>query len=231
MLTEVYFNGDTFSDILSDIQSQFKNTNNEDLLRDLVEIFKVYIFGAWKSLFKDNFYLSTANGDSLDLWGYILGINRYFPKEATGEDYNYFNFDNKRFYQMIFYNPVTPEFDTLSDDSFREILLLLLQKQYISNNLQSVNNFLNDFFSQYGGIRLQDSTDMIGSYVWFLGLIPDYLVYYISFKDILPRAACLGQGVGQNFNRYFGFETGDVDYDVNYVGAFYNTNFIDVALI
>lgn len=231
MFNEAYFNGIGLKEVINDIQAQFRNTNNEALLDDLVKLFEMYIFNAWKSLFKDNFYLSTANGDSLDLWGYILGMSRFFPADSTSEEYNYFNFDYKRFDRLIFYSPSNPAYSTLSDDAFREILLLLLQKQYISNNLQSVNNFLNDFFSQYGGIRLQGSNDMISSYVWFLGLVPDYLVYYIFYKDILPRAACVGQGIGQNFNRYFGFETGDIDYDVNYVGAFYNTNFIDMALI
>ena len=231
MVTTAYYNGEVFNEIVSQIQSQFKNTNNEALLADLVEIFKTYIFEAWKSLFMHNFYLSTANGDSLDLWGHILGISRFFPGNVDGEDYNYFNFDRERFYQLIFYNPAQPEYNTLSDEGFRKILLLLLQKQYIKNNLQDVNDFLNEYFAEYGGIRIQDSLNMKNGFVWFLGVIPDYLRYYILFKDILPRAACVGQGVGQDVNRYFGFETNDLNYNLSYVGAFYNTNFIHPALI
>ena len=226
-----YFSNEVFVGIVAQIQSQYKNTNNEYLLRDLVEIFRIFVFEAWKSLFFHNFYLSTANGDSLDLWGNILGLNRQFPSENVNKDYNYFNFDDKRFYNLIFYNPTQPEYASLDDESFRKLLLLLLQKQFIDNNLDSANEFLNRFFEEYGGITIQDSTNMESGFVWFLENVPAFLKYYLVNKDVLPRPACVGMGTGNNKNRYFGFATGDVLYDIQNVGAFNSTNFINAALI
>ncbi len=228
---EGIFSNGTFVRIVSEIQAQYKNTNNEDLIRDLVEVFRIFIFEAWKSLFLHNFFLATANGDALDLWGNILGLSREFPAEAIGKDYNYFNFDNKRFHQLIFYNPSAPEYAFLSDEGFRDLLLLLLQRQFIKNDTNSVNAFLDNFFAKYGGVNIEDSTDMSRSFTWFSENIPQFLRYYILYKDVLPRPACVDMGVGNNKNRYFGFETEDINYNAKCVGAFNATNFINVGLI
>lgn len=228
---EGIFSNEVFVNIILEIQAQYKNTNNEDLLRDLVEVFRLFIFEAWKSLFLHNFLLRSANGDALDLWGNILGLTREFPAEAVQKNYNYFNFDNKRFYQLIFYNPAQPEYAFLSDEPFRKLLLLLLQRQFIENDIEKVNAFLEEFFAEYGGVRVDDSTDMSRSFTWFLENIPAYMRYYLTNKDILPRPACVGMGVGNNRSRYFGFVTQDIEYNSKYVGAFNSTNFINVGLI
>lgn len=228
---EGIFSNEIFVKIALEIQSQYKNTNNEDLLRDLIEVFRVFAFEAWKSLYMHNFLLRTANGDALDLWGEILGLTREFPAEAVSKNYNYFNFDNKRFHQLIFYNPSQPKCAFLSDEPFRKLLLLLLQRQFIKNDINEVNAFLDNFFAEYGGVNIEDSIDMSSSFTWFLDGIPNYMRYFIFYKDILPRPACVGMGVGNNKNRYFGFVTPDINYNVRYVGAFNATNFINVAFI
>lgn len=228
---EGIFSNQVFKNIILDIQAQYKNTNNEDLLRDLVNVFRVFAFEAWKSLYMHNFLLRTANGDALNLWGNILGLSREFPAEASNKDYNYFNFDKKRFYQLIFYNPSKPEFAFLADDAFRKLLLLLLQRQFVENKINAINDFLNDSLAEYGGIRLEDSTDMSRSFTWFLESVPNFMRYYIFYKDVLPRPACVGFGIGNNRNRYFGFATPDIEYNVKYVGAFGGVNFINMAFI
>lgn len=119
----------------------------------------------------------------------------------------------------------------MADDAFRKLLLLLLQRQFVENQINAINDFLNDSLAEYGGIRLEDSTDMSRSFTWFLEGVPNFMRYYIFYKDVLPRPACVGFGVGNNRNRYFGFATPDIEYNAKYVGAFDGVNFINMAFI
>ncbi|EAL7533509.1 DUF2612 domain-containing protein, partial [Campylobacter jejuni] len=93
---------DLYSEIPNQIQAQYRDTNIKDLISGIIEIKKKYIFNALKSLYEDNFSLSTAKDIGLDLWGNLLHFNRYIPSES-GQDYNYFNFNKKNFYKLFFY--------------------------------------------------------------------------------------------------------------------------------
>lgn len=214
-----------YDKILEEIQAQYINTNIKELLKGIIEIKKKYFLNAYFSLIKHNLSLSTAKGDSLDLWGVLLGTNRYIPGEPVGKDYNYFSFNDKTFFQLIFNNPNKPEYSALNDESFREMLLFLLQKFYIKPSIKDVNKFLDNFFQKYGGINIRDSKNMDFVVYYFNKNIPSWLDWFLKNGDILPRPA----GVGSNFDivdwGYFGFETEDEEYNIKNVRNFNNGNF------
>ncbi|ENL6798470.1 DUF2612 domain-containing protein [Campylobacter jejuni] len=215
-----------YQDAINQIQAQYRETNIKELIEGIIEIKKKFVINAYISLIKDNISLSTAKGDSLDLWGYLLGTNRYIPTDPSEQGYNFFNFDKKRFFQLIFYNPLKPSYASLNDVDFRKMLLLLLQKQFIFPSVKKTNDFLSSFFSDYGGISIGDNTDMSFKVYYFKKQIPTWLSYFLEYRDILPRPA----GVGYNFevdeNYYFGFETDNTEWNEKYLGNFYKTNFI-----
>ena len=72
-----------FDDIIAQIQAQYKGSNVAKLIEGIIEIKKKGVLRAYQSLIDDCLNLSTAKGDALDLWGYILGINRYVPRESN----------------------------------------------------------------------------------------------------------------------------------------------------
>lgn len=213
--------------ISDDIQGQYTYSNVGEFARGILKVFEKHCGRAYNSLIYDNFSLSTANGDSLDLWGNILGLSRYIPSDPIGKDYNYFNFNNKQFVQLIFNNPLSPEYGTIDDTGFRELLLFLLQRQYVFPSPFNLNEFLSSFFGKYGGVYIEDSFDMSYQTVWFNETIPSWLSYKISVNDILPRPAGVGSKFGISYNRFFGFETDDDEFNEKYVGNFYGCNFID----
>ncbi|HDZ5042730.1 TPA: DUF2612 domain-containing protein [Campylobacter jejuni] len=217
-----------YDDIINKIQSQYRHSNVNELIVGIIEIKKKYFINAYISLIRDNLCLATAKGDSLDLWGNLLGTNRYIPSDTDNKDYRYFNFDKKYFKQLIFYDPLRPEYASLRDEDFRLMLLLLMQRQFIFPSVKNSNEFLNSFFKKYGGMQIGDNTDMSFVVYYFKKEIPLWLSYFLQYRDILPRPA----GVGYNFktdeNYYFGFETDNKEWNETYLGNFYHTNFIPV---
>lgn len=216
-----------YQDIANGIQGQYTYSNVGELARGILKVFEKHCGNAYNSIILDNFNLPSANGDSLDLWGNILGLSRYIPQDPVGKNYNYFNFNNKQFIQLIFNNPNAPEYGTLDDGAFRDMLLFLLQRQYVFPSPYNLNIFLTSFFDKYGGVYIQDSTDMSYQTVWFNENIPDWLSYILRTNDILPRPAGVGSKFGISYNRFFGFETDDDEFNQNYVGNFFGSNFIN----
>ncbi|HED4927763.1 TPA: DUF2612 domain-containing protein, partial [Campylobacter jejuni] len=148
-----------YSEIPNQIQAQYRYTNIKDLISGIIEIKKKYIFNALKSLYEDNFSLSTAKGIGLDLWGNLLHFNRYIPSES-GQDYNYFNFNKKNFYKLFFYDYNKPNYAKLDDIYFKQILLLIYQGMYIFPSIPNLNVFTQETLSQYGKVVVRDTTDM-----------------------------------------------------------------------
>ena len=72
-----------FNDIIAQIQAQYRGSNVAELIKGIIEIKKKGVLRAYKSLIDDCLNLSTAKGDALDLWGYILGINRFVPRDSN----------------------------------------------------------------------------------------------------------------------------------------------------
>ncbi|EAI8168565.1 DUF2612 domain-containing protein [Campylobacter coli] len=194
-----------YSEIPNQIQAQYRDTNIKDLISGIIEIKKKYIFNALKSLYEDNFSLSTAKGIGLDLWGNLLHFNRYIPSES-GQDYNYFNFNKKNFYKLFFYDYNKPNYAKLDDMYFKQILLLIYQGMYIFPSIPSLNVFTQETFSQYGKVVVKDTTDMSYQVFVFSSQIPLWLKFVFSNFDVFPRPAGVGFKVIERILRRFGFE-------------------------
>lgn len=193
-----------YSEIPNQIQAQYRDTNIKDLISGIIEIKKKYIFNALKSLYEDNFSLSTAKGIGLDLWGNLLHFNRYIPSES-GQDYNYFNFNKKNFYKLFFYDYNKPNYAKLDDIYFKQILLLIYQGMYIFPSIPSLNVFTQETFSQYGKVVVKDTTDMSYQVFVFSSQIPLWLKFVFSNFDVFPRPAGVGFKVIERILRRFGF--------------------------
>lgn len=151
--------------------AQYKGTNIQQLFLECAKIKYKYAIKPLESLFKDNCNLSTASGTGLDLWGLILGFSRYVFIEFIGE---------KPFYY------------TLTDKQFRQMLMIIQQKQFQNGSLRNVNKFVYDILGEYAELKVLDSQNMEYIIYQFQGILPTWLKWTLAQTDILPRPAGVG---------------------------------------
>ena len=181
-----------FDDIIAQIQAQYKGSNVAKLIEGIIEIKKRGVLRAYKSLIDDCLNLSTAKGDALDLWGYILGINRYVPRDATKADgdYNWWCFNQENFKELIFLQVRDHLYHRLDDDDFRNLLLLFLQRQYIFASLPEAQSLIDDYIGgKYGELNIRDTQKMNMQAEFSFNDYPVWMRWYILLKDIIPRPA------------------------------------------
>jgi len=181
-----------FDDIIAQIQAQYKGSNVSKLIEGIIEIKKRGVLRAYKSLIDDCLNLSTAKGDALDLWGYILGINRYVPRDATKADgdYNWWSFNQKNFKELIFLQVRDHLYHRLEDDDFRNLLLLFLQRQYIFASPPEAQSLIDDYIGdKYGELNIRDTQKMSMQAEFSFNDYPEWMRWYILLKDIIPRPA------------------------------------------
>ena len=181
-----------FDDIIAQIQAQYKGSNVSKLIEGIIEIKKRGVLRAYKSLIDDCLNLSTAKGDALDLWGYILGINRYVPRDATKADgdYNWWSFNQKNFKELIFLQVRDHLYHRLGDDDFRNLLLLFLQRQYIFASPPEAQSLIDDYIGdKYGELNIRDTQKMSMQAEFSFNDYPEWMRWYILLKDIIPRTA------------------------------------------
>ena len=213
-----------FDDIMAQIQAQYKGSNVAKLIEGIIEIKKKGVLRAYKSLIDDCLNLSTARGDALDLWGYILGINRYVPRDATSADGNYkwWSFNQKNFKELIFLQVRDHLYHRLEDDDFRNLLLLFLQRQYIFASPPEAQSLIDDYIGdKYGELNIWDTQKMSMQAEFSFNDYPEWMRWYILLKDIIPRPAGVKVDIiDLEGDRYgFGFETDNKIYNRRYVGA------------
>ena len=181
-----------FDDIIAQIQAQYKGSNVAKLIEGIIEIKKRGVLRAYKSLIDDCLNLSTAKGDALDLWGYILGINRYVPRDATKADgdYNWWCFNQENFKELIFLQVRDHLYHRLDDDDFRNLLLLFLQRQYIFASSPEAQSLIDDYIGgKYGELNIRDTQKMNMQAEFSFNDYPVWMRWYILLKDIIPRPA------------------------------------------
>ena len=182
-----------FNDIMAQIQAQYKGSNVAQLIEGIIEIKKKGVLRAYKSLIDDCLNLSTARGDALDLWGYILGINRFVPRDSTQdakENFKQWNFNKSNFKHLIFLQVRDQLYHRLADDDFRNLLLLFLQRQYIFASPREAQSLIDDYISKkYGELNIWDSQKMSIVAEFSFRDYPDWMRWYILLKDIIPRPA------------------------------------------
>ena len=182
-----------FNDIMAQIQAQYKGSNVAQLIEGIIEIKKKGVLRAYKSLIDDCLNLSTAKGDALDLWGYILGINRFVPRDSNQdakENFKQWNFNKSNFKHLIFLQVRDQLYHRLTDDDFRNLLLLFLQRQYIFASPREAQSLIDDYISKkYGELNIWDSQKMSIVAEFSFRDYPDWMRWYILLKDIIPRPA------------------------------------------
>ena len=151
--------------------AQYKGTNIQKLFLECAKIKYKYTIKPLESLLKDNCNLSTANGTGLDLWGLILGFSRYVFIELI---------DDKPFYY------------TLTDKQFRQMLMIIQQKQFQNGSLRNVNKFVYSILGEYAELKVLDSQNMEYIIYQFQGILPTWLKWTFANTDILPRPAGVG---------------------------------------
>ena len=214
-----------FNDIIAQIQAQYRGSNVAELIKGIIEIKKKGVLRAYKSLIDDCLNLSTAKGDALDLWGYILGINRYVPRDSeqnAKEPFKQWNFNQSNFKHLIFLQVRDHLYHRLDDDAFRNLLLLFLQRQYIFPSPAEAQSLIDDYISdKYGEINILDTQKMGMKVEFSFNDYPEWMRWYILLKDIIPRPAGVKVDIiDLEGDRYgFGFETDNKIYNRRYVGA------------
>ena len=182
-----------FNDIIAQIQAQYRGSNVAELIKGIIEIKKKGVLRAYKSLIDDCLNLSTAKGDALDLWGYILGINRYVPRDSEQnekEPFKQWNFNQSNFKHLIFLQVRDHLYHRLDDDAFRNLLLLFLQRQYIFPSPAEAQSLIDDYISdKYGEINIFDTQKMGMAVEFSFKDYPEWMRWYILLKDIIPRPA------------------------------------------
>lgn len=194
-----------YDEIKEQIQAQYRGTNIDELLNGIIEIKKKYILNAMKSLYNDNLSLSTAKGIGLDLWGNLLHLSRYIPTESEKDTFQYFNFNAKNFQKLIFYDYTAPTYSFLSDNYFKELLILLYRGFWVFPSIPKLNEFSQETFNNYGKVVVRDTTDMSYQVYVFSNKIPLWLKFMFANYDILPRPAGVGFKVIERILRRFGF--------------------------
>ena len=214
-----------FDDIIAQIQAQYKGSNVAKLIEGIIEIKKRGVLRAYKSLIDDCLNLSTAKGDALDLWGYILGINRYVPRESNEdakENFKQWNFSKSNFKHLIFLQVRDHLYHRLEDDDFRNLLLLFLQRQYIFASPPEAQSLIDDYIGdKYGELNIWDTQKMSMQAEFSFNDYPEWMRWYILLKDIIPRPAGVKVDIiDLEGDRYgFGFETDNKIYNRRYIGA------------
>lgn len=196
-----------FDEILEQIQAQYRDTNIKELISGIIEIKRKYIYMAIKSLLNDNLSISTAKGIGLDLWGNLLHLSRYIPSDK-GDNYAYFNFNTKNFKSnggLIFYNANRPNYGTLDDLYYRQLLLILYQGYFLNSDIPNLTLFSRESLSAYGDLYIRDSLKMDWQIYVFNSKIPVWLNFMMSNFDILPRPAGVGSKIIERIVRRFGF--------------------------
>ncbi|MDD5786039.1 DUF2612 domain-containing protein, partial [Campylobacter lanienae] len=196
-----------FDEILGQIQAQYRDTNIKEFIGGIIEIKRKYIYMAIKSLLNDNLSISTAKGIGLDLWGNLLHLSRYIPSDK-GDNYAYFNFNVKNFKSnggLIFYNANKPNYASLDDLYYRQLLLILYQGYFLNSDIPNLTLFSRESLSAYGDLYIRDSLKMDWQIYVFNSKIPVWLNFMMSNFDILPRPAGVGSKIIERIVRRFGF--------------------------
>jgi len=161
----------------------------------LLSIIQSFYSSEDQSADMDMFYnlvwnVSTAVGWGLDVWGRIVGVNRYlyvqvdfyFGMEKTG-----IGASGDPFNQNPFYNGgnLTENF-ALTDDVFRQLILAKAAANITNGSVAAINNILRTVFpSDVGNAYVEDNQDMTMTYKFTF--VPTPVQQSILFQSgVLP---------------------------------------------
>lgn len=172
---------------MSNIQTQYKNTNIEKLIDSLNKVFIKYINEPINNFITDIYSLDNADTLGLDLWGYILN----FPRVIKYTDTENPNITSKE----------------LSDDEYRLVLQILALNCTTSCTINDLNKLLNQLFKNYNiECFVVDNQDMTFVNYVFLQKIPDWLKAAFTNYDLLPHPQGVGTNIIEATSEFFGFD-------------------------
>lgn len=201
------------------IYEQYLGGNFEVLMRGIAEIKTKHLKMALDSAKDDVFNLATAKGNALDLWGRLLNISRFIPAQ--------FDFDGASDY------PVN-DYQTLSDDDFRTIIIWAFQTQNIDITIEEVTRWLNGYFNMNASVQDKNSANVtdfqdMSEKVFYSDKIPDFARWVLTEYDLIPRPAGVLDSLIPIVSKIFGFRVTDdpnfLEYRTNFFfGRFVNEN-------
>ena len=151
-----------------------------------------------------NFYnnvwnIKTAQGNGLDIWGQILGVQRNLAIPST----NYFGFEeavsgttgSQPFNQAPFFSGVAATSNyAMSDTQFRQCLMVKAAANISDLSIKSINALLqaqfgvNNGTDPYGQAYIQDTGGM--AFVYYLNFAPSAgQIALVNSSGVFPRPA------------------------------------------
>jgi hypothetical protein len=143
--------------------------------------------------FYDNLWnINTASGESLDVWGRILGVNRVVNVANPGR---YLGFDEATtvsgdpFNISPFYSgsPITNSF-ALSDTAYRTLLFAKCLANITDGSVKSINALLRALFPGRGNCYVVDGLNLTMTYTFAFHLSAVELAI-VSQTGVLPRTS------------------------------------------
>ena len=214
------------------IQNQYNNTNISALLNGIKKIKEKHILRV-KNDVEKQFNIRESSGDVLDMWGRLLGFSRFIPitSENQAELFKNFNFYNRNFVKLKFYDFSDIAYSALDDESYKLVLQIIWQGRNTLSNLKDSNELTKAILGF--NVVVSDKFNMEFVTYYFRDELPLWLSHILDNFDILPRPACVGQSFVSAIIRYFDFKRDSLEYNKK-ISSFYNsifTNYKAVAIL
>ncbi|OWK47546.1 DUF2612 domain-containing protein [Fimbriiglobus ruber] len=204
-------------DLLRAILWQYTTaTNLQGLLNQKAVWYDTNQTQFWEDWYTNVFDLATANDFGLSVWSIILGLPLFVNTGTpTGPVFGFdaqtgYNFDNGIFGGSTSYD--------LPTETKRIALQLRYFQLTSSGTVPETNRMLKYVFRNYGPAWLIDYHDMAQAYVFNFPVTFD-LQYLFNNYDVLPRPAGVSSTWIDATLVYFGFATGDFNFDNGIFGG------------
>lgn len=161
----------------------------------------------------DTFYsfvwdVTTAVGFGLDIWGRIVNVSRELtiPSDPLYFGFNEASPGSYPFNEQPFWDGSSQSTNTylLADDAYRQLILTKALANITSVNAPSLNQLLQNLFSDRGRVYVNDLGGMSFRYVFEFDLTPVELAI-VTQSGVFPRPAGVKAFVFQSAFPLFGF--------------------------
>ena len=165
--------------------------------------------------YNEMFNILSAQGVGLDFWGVKLGIGRNIKVKSTTNKYSYFGFNGSKlnaFNTFPFFSKTnTGDVVTLSDNSYRELLLIKAAANISRTDIASLENLLERLYSGRGNFYVLEIGTMKLRYIFEFYLTP-YEESLALRRDLPPKPAGVTYEIYQIVpEETFGFEGSEMN--------------------
>lgn len=142
--------------------------------------------------YNEMFNILSAQGVGLDFWGVKLGIGRNIKVKSTANKYSYFGFNGSKlnaFNTFPFFSKTnTGDVVTLTDNAYRELLLIKAAANISRTDIASLENLLERLYSDRGNFYILEIGTMKLRYVFEFYLTPFEEALALR-RDLPPKPA------------------------------------------